>query len=241
MAILGLVIILTLSTTFYWMAQCQETQIIRQVNSRAKALFENVVLTRAWVARHGGVYIEKREGIEANPYLLKIPGLLVDFEGKNEKIYTLRNPALVTRELSELGTERGEEFTFHITSLKPFNPGNAPTDWEARALQHFEQGVKEASIIETVDGVETYRYMAPLMVTEACLRCHEEQGYKIGDIRGGISVSVPMAEAQTAIVATRQQLLLAGIGITLATLLILYIVIIQNLKYGFILIPIFFV
>ena len=33
--------------------------------------------------------------------------------------------------------------------------------------------------------------MAPLMTTKACLKCHEKQGYKEGDIRGGISVTLP--------------------------------------------------
>jgi len=33
--------------------------------------------------------------------------------------------------------------------------------------------------------------MAPLQTTEACLKCHESQGYKVGDIRGGISVTMP--------------------------------------------------
>ena len=30
--------------------------------------------------------------------------------------------------------------------------------------------------------------MAPLHVEEACLQCHAKQGYKVGDIRGGISI-----------------------------------------------------
>jgi signal transduction histidine kinase len=33
--------------------------------------------------------------------------------------------------------------------------------------------------------------MAPLDVKKPCLTCHEAQGYKLGDIRGGISVTFP--------------------------------------------------
>ena len=36
-----------------------------------------------------------------------------------------------------------------------------------------------------------HRYMAPLLVKPACLRCHEHQGYRVGDVRGGISVTMP--------------------------------------------------
>ncbi|HKZ17990.1 MAG TPA: ATP-binding protein, partial [Geobacteraceae bacterium] len=37
------------------------------------------------------------------------------------------------------------------------------------------------------------RMMRPLVTEKACLACHERQGYKVGDLRGGLSVSVPMA------------------------------------------------
>ena len=33
--------------------------------------------------------------------------------------------------------------------------------------------------------------MAPLLVKPACMKCHEAQGYKVGDIRGGISITMP--------------------------------------------------
>ncbi|MBL8429464.1 MAG: DUF3365 domain-containing protein [Dechloromonas sp.] len=33
------------------------------------------------------------------------------------------------------------------------------------------------------------RYMAPLAVKKSCLDCHAKQGYQVGDIRGGLSVS----------------------------------------------------
>jgi hypothetical protein len=33
--------------------------------------------------------------------------------------------------------------------------------------------------------------MKPLVTQEGCLKCHEHQGYKVGDIRGGVSVYVP--------------------------------------------------
>lgn len=35
------------------------------------------------------------------------------------------------------------------------------------------------------------RLMRPLTTEEECLKCHRQQGYKVGDIRGGISISVP--------------------------------------------------
>jgi len=81
----------------------------------------------------------------------------------------------------------------HITSLNPIRPANAPDPWEAQALKTFKYGAKEASSIEKVNGNDYMRLMRPLMTESGCLKCHAAQGYKVGDIRGGISVSVPMS------------------------------------------------
>ena len=101
------------------------------------------------------------------------------------------NPAYMTRQVHELGQEvhgaRG-----HITSLNPIRPANAPDPWETRALRAFEQGEKEVASIETVGGELYLRFMRPLPTEKGCLKCHAQQGYKIGSIRGGISVSTPM-------------------------------------------------
>ncbi len=35
------------------------------------------------------------------------------------------------------------------------------------------------------------RLMKPMVTKESCLKCHTHQGYKVGDIRGSVSVSVP--------------------------------------------------
>jgi len=73
------------------------------------------------------------------------------------------------------------------------SPSSILDPWETHALEAFAEGADEASSIETLDGTQYMRLMRPLVTQESCLKCHEEQGYAVGDIRGGISVSVPMA------------------------------------------------
>lgn len=34
--------------------------------------------------------------------------------------------------------------------------------------------------------------MQPLLTNESCLKCHGQQGYQVGDIRGGVSIAVSM-------------------------------------------------
>ncbi|MHC4326296.1 MAG: c-type heme family protein, partial [Planctomycetota bacterium] len=101
----------------------------------------------------------------------------------------------MTRQVHELGLEqygsRG-----HITSLNPIRPANAADEWETKALQAFEQGIKEVSSVEKLDNENYMRLMRPLITEQGCLKCHADQGYKAGDLRGGISVSIPIAPIQ---------------------------------------------
>ena len=155
---------------------------------RGRNIFQMVQLTRLWNARHGGVYVPVSPIAEPNPHLEVPDRDIVDERGRH---LTKINPAYMTRQISELAGEDG--LTFHITSLKPIRPKNAPDAWERRALEAFEAGARTR--VELLDGEAggLFRYMEPLEVKRACLNCHEKQGYKLGDIRGGISVSLPAA------------------------------------------------
>lgn len=58
----------------------------------ARHNFTNIVLMRRWNANHGGVYVLKRPGVEPNPYLEK-----PDITAADGNLYTMKNPALMTR------------------------------------------------------------------------------------------------------------------------------------------------
>ncbi len=81
----------------------------------------------------------------------------------------------------------------HITSLRPLRPENLPDAWERTALLGFEAGKKESSGLDYISGAEYFRLMRPFLVEASCLKCHASQGYRVGEIRGGIRSSVPMA------------------------------------------------
>lgn len=185
-----LVVLLFITTLYSGIFLNQEKSINEGFKSKAGSIFNSIVLTRKWNAMYGGVFVEKKEGIKSNPYL-KNP----DIETVDGKIYTKKNPALMTREISEIAEKEGA-FKFHITSLKLVNPNNLPDEFEKQSLQSFENGVTEAFIKENIGGVPYYRYMAPLHVDETCLKCHDDKGYKVGDIRGGISVKFSISEAE---------------------------------------------
>ena len=191
----------------------------QQELDRARSNFDSIVITRAWNAKHGGVFVEKTEGMKSNPYL-KNP----DIYTSDGKTYTKKNPALMTREISEMANKT-DMYRFHITSLNPLNPNNIPDKFERNSLELFEKdrNIKE-QILKEQDkkGNWIYRYIAPLITKKSCLKCHGHQGYEEGDIRGGISVSFNINENESSYLNNMIWLTIFFIIIILSTLYFVY-------------------
>lgn len=103
------------------------------------------------------------------------------------------------------------------TSLRLRNPANAPDEWERKVLKKLQSSgySKGVGFGETLETEKIYRYMKPIYAERACLECHGEKdkiktairqflerkypgdeafGYKEGDIRGGISIIIPLEQ-----------------------------------------------
>ncbi len=97
------------------------------------------------------------------------------------------------------------------------NPANAPDPFEAAVLARWQEGIRrgvaprEDDAWVDADGVRTLRVMRPIMTGKLCLACHGETaklapavraalaeryptdratGYREGDLRGAVSVTV---------------------------------------------------
>lgn len=156
----------------------------------ARALFNKDKASRFWAAGHGGVYVPKTEKTPANPFLAHIPER--DFTLPSGKELTLMNPAYMLRQMM---TEYEKLYGVkgHITSLIHYRPETAPDEWETKNLKKFEAGVKEIVEISEINDQPYLRLMQPLIANKSCLKCHGVQGYKEGDVRGGVSLSVPLS------------------------------------------------
>ena len=157
--------------------------------STARAFFDEIQTTRQWNAEHGGVYVPVTERTQPNPYLDVPHREVITTEDQS---LTLINPAFMTRQIAAIAVDKGG-VQFHITSLNPIRPANRPDPWEKAALTDFEAGAGERLELMALDSGKAFRYMEPLRVKSACLKCHAKQGYELGQIRGGISVSLPAA------------------------------------------------
>lgn len=143
---------------------------------------------RSWIASHGGVYVQVDKRTPPNPYLANIKDRDFTAIGRD---YTLMNGAYI---LSQMMRDYSKLYGIKtkITSSKLLNPKNRADSWETIALDNIDQTHKNYIELSTLDNEEYLRLMSPLVTEKSCLKCHAFQGYKIGDIRGGVSVAIPM-------------------------------------------------
>lgn len=203
---------------FFHFYQTEKAFIISQVDKQARILCQQVLVTRRWLADMGGVYVEKRAGLEVNPYLKD--GVVR--AGDTRKEYLLRNPAMVTRELSEYAAQGGL-YRFRLTSAQFINPDNAPDGTERLALDLFRRKtIKEYVVRQELDGQRVFRLIVPLYIESSCLSCHQYQGYKVGDLRGCISVIISDGEVERKLTSLKHSFFAAGVLLLLITITALF-------------------
>lgn len=182
-----LVMLLVLGWTIY--RHHQET--VTDAANEARNYFKLNRHYRAWNARMGGIYASV-DKVAPNPHLTVTDREVITTEGRR---LTLINPAYMTRMVSDaIRADSGIPVINKLTSLKALNPANSPDPWEQQALIDFQRGRKEdRSEVISLNGVPYLRLISRFETEQSCLKCHAAQGYRLGDVRGAISISVPLA------------------------------------------------
>jgi diguanylate cyclase (GGDEF)-like protein len=148
-----------------------------------------------WAAAHGGIYVSPDGNTPPNSHPTGAPNRdLVTTEGKR---LTAIDPTYLQHQVIGENTlllgAKGR-----ITSLQLANPINQPDEWEKAALESFRQGAKEVTTVADINGETQFRVIHPLVMGKDCLKCHATTGVNLGEVRGGISVSIPMEPIYTA-------------------------------------------
>jgi PAS domain S-box-containing protein len=146
-------------------------------------------------------------------------------KGEAENNYDLVPQVVATRVAKKITA--GSPYYVRQVSLRYRNPDNRPDSYETARLKNFSrQEPADSSSMETIDGKRTFRYLQPMVAVESCLECHGDYdkapafvrtrfprghysyNYKVGEIIGAVSVSIPMADLYRQIGANLQQDLL---------------------------------
>ncbi len=178
------------AASLWWNVHRETVEAEVIAHREAKAYFVTDRALRLWSTDHGGVYVEVAGKTAPSPYLAALPER--DVTTPSGRLLTLMNPAQMIREIDGYGTGVGRARS-RITSLHPLRPENGPDEWERAALQRLATGEEEVGEITGDGEVARFRLMRPLVTKAPCLKCHAAQGFQVGDIQGGIVVSLPMA------------------------------------------------
>jgi diguanylate cyclase (GGDEF)-like protein/PAS domain S-box-containing protein len=181
---------MVLLTSYFWNAHQVQSLLLDQARTELRANFFKDQTFRLWATRHGGVYVPVTETQQPDPYIDFLPER--DVLTPSGRVLTLINPALMVRQFNELARE---EYAIegHISGLRPLNPVNAADKWEWQAYEQFKQGADEVTAITSMGDAPYLRLIRPMYMTPPCLKCHAQQGFKSGELSGGVSVSIPLA------------------------------------------------
>ena len=130
-------------------------------------------------------------------------------ESYHEMTNAIPLPATFVREVSEQ-TEKGEGYSVKLISLYPINKLKGPKDeFEKDALEFVSKKPNDKYIrFEDYDSKFSIRYMAPdIAIDETCVNCHNnhplssKKDYKIGDVMGGLKVTLPLEHEKAIAIA----------------------------------------
>lgn len=175
--------------SFYWNLIHERDYMKSLAKQDAIANFNKNMAFRSWASLHGGIYVKKNARTPSNLNLDHIPER--DIVTPSGVKLTLMNPAYMMRQMmNEFPREYGVKG--RLVSDKPLWKPNTPDTWEADAIKKFKKGAVEKFEFTTYQGEPYLRLMRPVFIEQGCLKCHGAQGYKVGDVRGGIGVLVDM-------------------------------------------------
>lgn len=195
------------AASLFWNLRQQSHTKITEFRVQVEAIHAMSMEYRNWIIHNGGIYVPITEKTPPSPWLSHVPDRDVTTPSGTQ--LTLLNSSYALRLVQEMMVASGAEARMHISSLNPTNPVNSPDPWERKALEAFNKGVKEVASVDVMeDGKSYYRYIKPMVADSSCLKCHAKYGVKTGDIRGGVSVSIPIEPVKQAEMGERESIVL---------------------------------
>ncbi|MGV6995146.1 ATP-binding protein [Desulfovibrio sp. QI0430] len=151
-------------------------------HTRLSTMAQQLMDARNWNAAHGGVYVEKSDYGQPNPWLPESERTVTTQDGRT---LVLVNPAYMSRQLAERSSREG--VTISVISSAPLRPENMADVWEKSALARCAEETPEVFSAPQPGNGQSLRLLSVLMAQQSCLRCHVNK--KVGEVLGGISVS----------------------------------------------------
>lgn len=135
---------------------------------------------------------------------------LIEYSAETEEINLNFLPECVLGKISNIYSNWDKSgFSFEAVSDNPRNPNYKADVYELSTINYFKNNFKDQVIfnhIKNEEGKDYYLYARPIWTKQYCLVCHGDRekapklikenystayGYKIGDLRGILSIKLP--------------------------------------------------
>jgi len=165
---------------------------IAKAKIEARTIFRHNIAYRKWSTMHGGIYTKINEKNKDNPHFL------YDAEGSpKDTSFAIIDPSQVTRQAYEVLHNQAPNLaaisrTVSLDYMNTIDPYDQPDAWETESLQGLEGGkIDESSTVAIINDAPYLRLLTPYIIDRGCIKCHSHD-FTIGNVRGGMSVAVPM-------------------------------------------------
>jgi PAS domain S-box-containing protein len=189
-AVLGVCWTCTVIVFLAWNLHLQHQETREVALNVARAYIQSDNSYRRWNALQGGIYIPAEKN-----RIHKLPADVMEQEiiTPSGKHLVLAAHALMMDEIYELAGQdyiaRGE-----LKILDSVSISDKADEWETAALNALIKGEREIGEVVTINGEQNFLLMQPFVIEKPCLKCHAGDGYEIGDVRGGITIRIPLSK-----------------------------------------------
>ncbi|MBF0498598.1 MAG: response regulator [Candidatus Riflebacteria bacterium] len=193
---LSLFLPLWLGWTFFvilslaWNYQEELSKIEEIAKMQGRKVFAKNQAFRRWNKELGGVYSHASEKIQSDSYNFTPDRNAVSSEC--QKMPPI-DPNYMARMIQDNSKAHGD-LSSRLASLRPMHPQNTADPWEAKALKSISSVTEEVASFDVTETNSIMRMMYPLRADAECLACHT--GVQLGEIIGGLSITIPMAPIQ---------------------------------------------
>ncbi|MDH5717677.1 MAG: DUF3365 domain-containing protein [Spirochaetia bacterium] len=180
-----------------------------QYKREASGVSNQVIAFIQWISQSKYIYIDASENKSHTDFNESLLVKEFDKDGKKYKFFG-KDMLDTSKEFSKLYSAISKGAKFRVTSERYLDLKNKPDEFELKAIEYFKKqnSGKESGLYyeETKDNI--YRYASPIYIVASCLACHGDKkdapkeliakygdkkafGYKLGDIRGIVTVNIP--------------------------------------------------
>ncbi len=156
----------------------------------ARATSRQILLASTWNITQGKVYVSQTDD---SPSEINSGNQGPSYNHSPKTELAPISPAEMIRQLSSIA-ESQEGIRFNLVGLPPYSDKAKISPWEIEAMQTIKNGEKEVGEFREEKKRTYFRHMSPLYAKKSCLSCHTEQGFKQGDLLGGLAIRLPFKD-----------------------------------------------